>query len=122
MTAAVQPGATATAVSGLWASAWTMLCASFPDAESRLAALPRAGKVARLEASAARRGARVVRGELALSEFATRLREWLDAAADALTKQDHVASTRLCGDCGDSDVATVQPGVRALSAGVHTHH
>ena len=75
-----------TTVASLWAAAWTLLCASFPDAEARLAQLPHAGKVARLEASAARRAARVVRGELALSAFASRLREWETTAAAALAK------------------------------------
>lgn len=92
-----------TAVSSLWSAAWTLLCASFPDAESRLARLPHAGKVARLEASAARRGARVVRGELPLSDFVARLREWENAAADALARQDDSASRQLCGDCGSRD-------------------
>lgn len=98
-------------VAGLWAAAWTLLCASFPDAESRLAQLPHAGKVAKLEASAARRGSRVVRGELALPEFVARLREWENAAADALTKQDHARSLRTCLDCGTGDVPTVAPGL-----------
>jgi hypothetical protein len=88
-----------------------LLCASFPDAESRLAKLPHAGKVAKLEQSAARRGARVVRGEIAISDFVARLREWENAAADALTKQDHTRSERLCLDCGAADVPTVSPGL-----------
>jgi hypothetical protein len=103
--------ASETTIAALWAAAWTLLCASFPDAEGRLTQLPHAGKVARLEASAARRGARVMRGELALSEFASRLREWSTAAADALTKQDHALSLRTCLDCGAADVPTVRPGL-----------
>jgi hypothetical protein len=107
-----------TTIAALWAAAWTLLCASFPDAEGRLAQLPHAGKVARLEASAARRGARVIRGEIALSEFASRLREWSTSAADALTKQDQALSLRTCGDCGSPDTdthATGLTGVRACS-------
>ena len=103
--------ASETTIAALWAAAWTLLCASFPDAEGRLAQLPHAGKVARLEASAARRGARVIRGEIALSEFASRLREWSTSAADALTKQDHALSLRTCLDCGAADVPTVRPGL-----------
>lgn len=96
----------ATAVASLWAEAWVSICASFPDAETRLAQLPHAGKVARLEASAARRGARVVRGDLALAEFVASLREWKNAAADALAAQDHGRSLHTCLDCGAAGVPT----------------
>ena len=75
-------------VRGLWSGAWLWLAACHPDAEARLAALPKSGKVARLEASAGRRAARTVRGELPLSAFALRLREWTNAAADALAALD----------------------------------
>jgi len=80
----------------LYAAAWLWLACCHQDAEARLAALPKAGKVARLEASAARRGARVIRGELGLAAFAARLREWETAAADALAAQDHARPLRTC--------------------------
>jgi hypothetical protein len=88
-----------------------MLTAEFPDAEERLAALPRHGKVARLEASAARRGGRAVRGEGPLAAFVARLREWQTAAADQLTKQDQARSERLCLDCASENVATTLPSL-----------
>ena len=75
-------------VAELWRAVWTLLTSEWPDAEGRLAHLPHAGKVARLEASAARRGARVLRGELALPEFVARLREFSQAAHDALARQE----------------------------------
>jgi len=77
-------GTPADKVRELYAGAWFWLACCFPDAEARLASLPKAGKVARLEASAARRAARVVKGELALPAFALRLREWEEAAAETL--------------------------------------
>jgi len=83
MTTTPTPNA-ADKVKTLWSGAWFSLACCHPDAEARLASMPKAGKVARLEASAARRAARVVKGELALTAFALRLREWEEAAAETL--------------------------------------
>jgi len=87
MTTTPTPNA-ADKVKTLWSGAWFWLACCHPDAEARLASLPKAGKVARLEASAARRAARVVKGELDLPTFAARLREWETAAAVALAKTE----------------------------------
>ncbi len=86
--AAGNEGAVADKVRELYAGAWFWLACCYPGAGARLAALPKSGKVAKLEASAARRAARVVRGELALAAFASRLREWETAAATALTNAE----------------------------------
>lgn len=80
--------AVADKVRELYAGAWFWLACCYPDAEARLAALPKSGKVAKLEASAARRAARAVRGEGTLAGFASRLREWETTAAATLAKLD----------------------------------
>jgi len=103
---------TAGAVAGAWAATWSRLAAAHGDLEGRLASLPRAGVVARLEASAGRQAGRAVRGgEAELEEFKARLARWEAAVANALAELDHARSLALCSDCGAAGVPTVAPGL-----------
>jgi len=101
-----------TEVAALWSAAWSRLVSTYPDLEARLAELPRAGVVARLESSAGRQAGRAVRGgETELAEFRSRLAKWEAAVVNALAEQDHARSLRTCGWCGRSNVATVGLGL-----------
>jgi hypothetical protein len=96
-------------VQALWAEAWARILEAFPDAEDRLRSLPHA--VGELEASAARWCGRVVREETEIIEAEAKVAEWADAVLEALARQDHARSERLCSDCGAVDVSTVAPGL-----------
>jgi hypothetical protein len=105
-----------TDVQGLWSSAWSVLQAERPDLEGDLAALERAlparhRSLARLEASAAREAARVLRGQGSQDELAKRLQVWVDGVLEALAELDTARSERLCADCAAENVATVAPGL-----------
>jgi hypothetical protein len=99
----------AAAVKAAWSAAWDRLRAECPDVEDRLASLPAA--VHRLEASAGRWGARVLRGEADLLECEAKIADWADAVLGALAGLDQARSERLCIDCAADDVPTVAPGL-----------
>jgi hypothetical protein len=99
-----------------WSEAWSRLRAEHPDIEEKLAEIEqacptRARTIERLVASAGRWSGRAVRGEASPAELLKKLQVWQAAVLDALTELDHARAVRLCIDCGDSDVATVQPGL-----------
>jgi hypothetical protein len=100
-----------TTVHTMWAASWARILAEYPDAEARLAQLPRHGAVAQLEASAARWAARVARGEADAIELEAKLADWVDGVLGALASQDDARSRRLCIDCAADDVPTVAPGL-----------
>jgi hypothetical protein len=96
-------------VAELWAAAWERILGEHPDIEACLASLPPA--VQRLEASAARWAARVVRGEADAIELEAKLQEFSDAVIAALASQDHARSQHLCGDCGTHDEQATLTGL-----------
>jgi hypothetical protein len=79
-------------VAALWGSCWGQLRACFPDIEIRLAQLERRRPtrhrfLARLEASAARRGARCLRGAAKPAELLRKLVTWQMAVVAELERE-----------------------------------
>ena len=80
-----------TAVSALWRASWAALQAVYPDLSARLVQLEhgrptRHRALARLEASAARRGARCLRGTASPAELLMKLLTWEAAVVAELEK------------------------------------
>jgi hypothetical protein len=88
-------------IAALWREAWNRIRAEHDDFEARFASLPSA--VSRLEASAARWAARVLRGQADAIEAEAKIADWADAVIAALAVQDHARSRRVCADCGTAD-------------------
>jgi hypothetical protein len=75
------PTSTTVSTADLWATSWTQLRAAYPKVETRLVQLEherptRFRALQRLEASAARASARVVRGQVAPSVLLRKLLLW----------------------------------------------